>query len=291
MKKIIKTLIIVVLFLTVLCSCKQKEYKLIEITGEELLNILNESHDTYAVAIVNPNNQTGKKYLEDLKKLTKEKEVNILYLDKNYVSVDVELFIEMNYEKTAAANTYMIIQDQRIIGNEYYSDIQDFYSKIYTLNTSSDYPEIPNEKKLESLSKGIQNYEEGKIVEAFKYLSQAITSTEAKSYIGRSKYLNLLARWDTVTAVKKDKFFTLNFSIDDQKYYQAYATQKQIKEGTMEYDYDNPVYYKVDSDIIYTSKDNKKFKKTYKIREFHDYKLVIEEIKTKKILIFEKKDW
>jgi len=291
MKRISKLLIVVILSISILCSCKsRKEYKLTEITSEEFVNTLKEPDSTFVVAIINFDKKAGLDYYNDLEDLTKNNQVNINYLDYRYISSAAALYLDINYEIPVTQNSYLIIQNSRLSYNGVYSDKQELYSRIYPLITT-DIKTVSDEKKKENLSLGVMKYQEGNMSEAMNYISSAITLKETKKFAEGALNLKIFGRWDSLVPVSKKKYNSIFFRDSENRYYETQATSKELEDNSLEYDYKTNNYFRIKDGIIYTSKDNKKYKETYSIKEISSNKLVLKNSKTKKLVIYKKKDW
>lgn len=288
MKKFI-TFISIILILS-LCSCNNntKEYKLIEITGVDLLNNLNNGDKKFILATYSTAKDSNEEFLNSLKQAAQNIQTNIYYMDIKHVDsssmFNIIEFIGIDY----TTNSYVVFDKGSITKSFTYSSYQQMYQDLRSSRSEDELELQSNEDMQKTLTEAKKDYEEGNIGYAFDKLGTCWTLDEAKEFFQNNQYLNLINNWETYeyTDMKNSKiaYHSITF-INGANYYLGITKEGEVSNFTkpdniMDYD---TVYFKLKDDIIYTSKsDNGTYKKKYEVKNIDKLHFNVKDLENNK---------
>ena len=283
MKKKVALLLLISLFL--FTSCTKKEYKLIELTSEDLLTLLTDSKDSFVYATINMrgNKKEAQEYKKALLNYTKKGKTNIYYIDtSDLVFYDDEMIY--NFTNTDLSKNYLYIVRsgviKAVIPYEGKNTPEKYLSGIHFSDIK-----IPtsDKEKEESLEEAKKLYEEGLICSSYTILQKAWTLESAKKYYETHDYYKLINYWRSYLHLGNGKvlskelvIFNFEDAVNSFKYSGLNKDYKYPKSN----DYDMKNFY-VKDNIIYTAdvtiEDKTKYKKQYEILEIKEDYLKVKE--------------
>lgn len=290
MKKFIKT-ICILLFLFILCSCSEKkEYKVLEITGEELTNnIFSEEEKNIIYAFYDSSDKNHKKFIEDLKTVSEKAKIDIYYTDLSHLDKASTIILFTINDLYINGNSYYAYINKKVTVSSEYKDYNTLYSDLKSIGYKSNIEIIPEEIKKSNLDDAKKLYHEGKIAESLEYLNKCWNLNEAKEFYEQNSYYNILNSWERYEYLdEKTKKIAYTNIIFQESSNQMYTITRK---GTYNKDFTKPIpygdynllYYYIKDDIIYTSsEENGQYKETYKINYLSDDYMTIYEYKLKK---------
>jgi len=268
MKKIFK--ICLILFIVIiLTGCGKSDYKLIEMTANDLLTILTDEDrdDNFIFATINVrNNEEADDFKKLLRTYVKKNKTTIYYIDTSDLTFsDDEMLYSITNIDLAKQYVYMVKNNNLYSYIEYYKDmsLSDFLLRIH-------YKEIKmpttDEDKKEHLEEAKKLYEEGYICSSYSELQLAWTLQSAKNYYKNHSYYYIINTWRTYVKednkVRSKELFIFNFE-DKINEYNFYGKEKDYEYPSYNDYYDEDFYIK--DDIIYIKEDDSKYKKGYEI--------------------------
>ena len=279
MKKLLK-LIMLLITCFILSSCKSKEeYKLIEITGEDLVTNIN-NNNNFIFAFVNTSKDNYQSFMDSLELVVKNAHLNIYYVDYNHM--DYNSFAAMVDTVDLPYNTqsYVVYKNKEYVVSDSYTNYQKLYLalKNYTFTNKLTLKSEDDLKKDLDLAK--EELENGNIGLSYYYLNKSWTLKETKEFEASQNIYKILNLWENYEFRNPEK-------LDYTTYHSMFLSNhtKYIMESTKSGEYNNfekPtdlddysfVYYYIKDDIIYTAKeentDLSKYKATYKINSLSD---------------------
>lgn len=290
MKKSIKFFLLL-LSVFFLCACREKkDYNLIEVTSEELVqNLFSEEKNSYVFAVVNASKDGYKQFMKDLKSLTKSAKMDVYYIDYNFMDVNSSLYLYNIDGLDFSTNSYFGVVDGSVKVAEYYNDFGSMYADLKNIKPKGDFTKVDEDTKNSYLEGAKKLYNEGKIGLSFDLLSKASNLSEAKSFYNESKYYKLLISWeayDFKDADMKDvTYYSLIFYLGVNSFNLAQKEGKYDENFDKDFyyeDYDQ-LYYYVKDDIIYTTKkEDEKYTKTYQILSLSSNRMMLKDLKSGK---------
>ncbi|MGN1371452.1 MAG: hypothetical protein ACI4XM_04190 [Candidatus Coprovivens sp.] len=290
MKKIKILLILLVAFF--LCSCNKKEYKLIEITGEELVENLIVKQNNFIFAIIDSSESDYENFFKDLNSIVKSANINIYYVDYLHLSNEAATTLFNYYTTDFTTNGIFVNQNKSLVVAAEYTDFKTAYSLVKDKAFTNEVYFVDDSIKKEYIKEAKELMEENKISEAHDKLNKAWNLKEAKDEYNSNKYYNLINAWErieyTTSIPEKTKYTSIIF-FTNTNYYAVQKTEASSEEFTIPTTLDDfeTIYYKVKDDIIYTSNREKGYyEKTYKINDISDKYFQLTDIKNNKKMTF-----
>ena len=280
MKKSIKVLLIITLSL-LLFGCKSKEgYRLIEITGNELVESL-ENNDQIIYATINLNTKEGQNFKRDLERIAKEHHTDIYYVDSIRLNFwdDETLYVKTNID---TRKNYYYYTGKNAWSKEY-KDYQDINENIYGYKSNKISKSVSDKEKNDYFTKAKTSYNEGNIAESYDYLTKCWTLKEAKDFYDNNKYFKLINEWEYKS--QNNKNITIKklaiFDVSSLLFYYEYSGKlsEYTEPKANDYDANN---YKVKDDIIYVE-ENEKYIPKYKIISLEEDEMILEENKVQTV--------
>lgn len=291
MKKI-KLLIIFFLLPIVLCSCNKKEYQLIQITGDELVQNLLYEEKNFVFAIVDESEPDAEQFLSDLEAVVKNANINIYYVDYLHISQSAAFELFTSYSTDFTTNGFHAVHNKSLVVSNEYIDFKTTYSLLKDKAYTDELVRIDESKKKESIKEAQELYKENKISEAHEKLCDAWDLKEAQDEHSNNKYYNLINAWErteyTTDNPEKTNYTSIIFNSGVNYYIlqkvSALSTEFEKPDSINDYE---TVYYRIKDDIIYTSNREKGYyEETYKINDISDKYLQITDIKTNKKMTY-----
>lgn len=290
MRKRIKILILIMLTFIV-CSCSNKrEYNLIELTGEELVeNIFSEENKNIVFAFYNSSLSNANQFLKDLENTSNNAKLDIYYIDSNHLDSGSYLILSSLDTISPTYNSYYAYINGEYKVAEEYTDLKTMYNSLKEIGYKSNVIKKTKEEKLEKVEEANKLYEEGHISQAIGLLNYAWDLEEAKEAYSNGKYYNILDSWERYEFLneKMEEVYYENiiFYYDSNTFEHALIKSKYNKDFQKPSSYDDykSIYYYIKDDIIYTSDtESGKYKETYKITYIDSENLDLLNLKTKK---------
>lgn len=287
MKKKIKIILVIMLSI-LLVGCKSKEgYQLIEITGQDLIEALN-NREEILYATIYMDSKTGENFKRDLSRIAKEKHTDIYYVDSSKMSFwdDETIYIINNID---TRKNYIYYTGKNEIALEY-KDYKDLNQNLEGYKSNKIGKITSDEEKQKYLKDAKTAYEEGRISDSYNLLTKCWTLDEAKEYYSKGKYYKLFNEWEyraqnnKELTIKKITIFDVTSLLFTYEYKGPVADYKEPK--AKEY---NDVNFRVKDDIIYVEVEND-FQPKYKIISLEDEELILEENKVQTVYKANKKE-
>ena len=283
MKKKIILLLIISLF--ILTSCKKKDYKLIELTSSDLLTILNENNDSFVYATINirGNKEESKEFKKALSDYATKGKTNIYYVDtSDLIFYDDEMIYNMT-NIDLSKNYLYIVKNGSIKASIPYKGKDT--PKTYLSGIHFDKLNIPtsDKEKEKIFAEAKIKYEEGLICSSYTLLQKAWTLDSVKKYYESHDYYKLINYWRSYLHLGDGKVLSKElviFSFDDTVNSYKYSGLNKNYKYPKSNDYDMKNFY-VKDNTIYTAdtsvEDLTKYKKQYEILEIKEDYLKIKE--------------
>lgn len=268
MKKIVKSILLVLIIL-LSCSCNKKEYKLIELTSNELLNHLLKDNSSITFVTYNNELENNDDFITNVQKVSKRAKENIYYLDINHISANDNLVLYEIMGNDFQGLRYYVYQNGKFIIQKSYSDFTTLFNDLNGKKYKDEPKLTSDEDKKKYLDSAALAYEEGKISSAYDLLNMAWTLNEAKKTYQNNNLYNIINEWESyeVSADGKSLTYTkiMFYSFSDTMYI---ATKTDKVDGFQKpsmLDYKSYNYYIKDNYIYLDEKNNGNYKKTYLI--------------------------
>ena len=294
MKKLIK-LFILVLIPILVCSCTKEEHSLIELTSEELILNLSNSEKSFVFATTNSKKDNTAEFLESLNNVVSSANIDIYYIDYQYVDIGSLIQYYMMYESDLSINAYYVYEKGTITVGEEYTDFTTMYQNLKNKSFSNDLEYISNETKQSYLKEAEEKYNSGLISEASDLLCKAWNIKEAKEMYENNSYYKMIDVWEhfTITeeGTKTIDYRTILFGANENYYlyYQETAPYNSFSKPTTTEGY-KMIYYYIEDDFIYTSDERDgKYKKTYEVESVDSIYFKITDVKTNTKYIYTKR--
>lgn len=286
MKKLLNTLLLLVLCLT-LASCGNKnEYGLVEMSSKDLqTQLMQEKAPDFIFAMINSNNSNNDEFVNSLQRVTEKLHLTIYYVDYNHMDSDSSFYLLDDVGISFSTSSYHVIENNEFIISEDYTNYSDLYNSLKTIGFRTKLELTSNDKLKDYIPKAKEEYNNGNIGIAYNYLSLAWPLDEAKELYNSNNYYNLINNWEVYKfkdiSLKEVTYINIVF-IHDAKYYLQAVKSGEYENFTKPdsiLDYER-VYYYVKDDIIYTSLDDEDYKETYKINILTDKNFNIIDLNT-----------
>lgn len=288
MKKRFLIIIIIFLITSIICSCEKKEYQLIEITAEELVNNIMNEDKNFVFALYNEEEANATEFMSSLKNTVKNANINIYYMDFEHMNIEPAITLYSLETLGLDKNSYYVKQNNGIVLSEYYEDYGTMYKslKSYAFSNTLDY--ISDKEKKNNLEEAKRLLSEGYVSKSYEKLGNAWTLTEAKEFYSENKVYEILDLWERYefkdSELNKVDYHIMDFLINTN-YYES-ATKSGEYENfnkTIDYDAYSKTYYYIKDNYIYTSKDEKKYTKKYYIQYLDKDDLHLKDLKNNKV--------
>lgn len=297
MKKLTKLFIILFLILFI-CACKDKktEYKLIEITGEELVNNLyNNDNQKFIFALYNTDKKNADTFYQSLENIVNNINSDVYYVEYNHLDDESSFNLYTSDFGNFAENSYYLYDKGKITISSDFTDFAAMYKELKTITKTTSLNLVSAKTKEEYLKQADQLYNEGQISQAFNYLNKAWNTEEAKKTYQNNKYYKLINSWEAYKFLddqhKKVEYYSFFFISNVNYFYQII-----VEDNYQDFEKPNDLskyekkYYYIKDDIIYISNyDNGKYKETYQIESINEERLTLIDIETKEKLNFAKR--
>ena len=298
MKKIGKLLIILVITI-LLCSCKNKEYGLIEISANDLKEAVYSNTSNFVFAIVNTDYDNYEDFLTDLRIATERADLNVYYIEYKHVSSDASSFIiyDIGYD-SGSGQYYGVYENGGINHSGYYTDFDSMYKNIYTSKYEGKLTLTSEEQQEEYIEEAKKLYAENKYNSARDLLSKAWPNEKAKEEYRYNQYYLLVGIWESYEFIDKNytnmNFRSMYFLNGNDDYCLFFEAKNKKYDGFKKPGYQdlNYRYYHIKDDIIYmTNKENGDYEPYYKIVNLNAIELKLLDLKNKdKVITFQRRD-
>ena len=268
-----KFLIIIFSLILLLCSCEKKEYHLIELTGDELVNHLSKDKSSLTLAIYSENYKNSAQFLNDLQLVSKRAKENIYYIDIDHIDMMNFLILPDLLNVETNSLKYVVYQDSKKIIEEEYTS----YDKMFATLNGKKYEDVElvslDEKKA-ILDEAKKLYDEGYISNAYDMCQKAWPLDEAKVFFNESNLFKIVNQWEYKNLVdnsKKMNYIGIVFLSLNNAAYMTDTTVKveeYIKPSLTDYDI---YYYRIKDNVLCMSEKNDgKCKYEYEILDVSD---------------------
>ena len=288
MKKRFLIIIIIFLITSIICSCEKKEYQLIEITAEELVNNIMNEDKNFVFALYNEEEANATEFMSSLKNTVKNANINIYYMDFEHMNIEPAITLYSLETLGLDKNSYYVKQNNGIVLSEYYEDYGTMYKslKSYAFSNTLDY--ISDKEKKNNLEEAKRLLSEGYVSKSYEKLGNAWTLTEAKEFYSENKVYEILDLWERYefkdSELNKVDYHIMDFLINTN-YYESATKSGEYEnfDKTIDYDAYSKTYYYIKDNYIYTSKDEKKYTKKYYIQYLDKDDLHLKDLKNNKV--------
>lgn len=270
-----KVLIIFLSLVLLLCSCEKKEYNLIELTGDELMNHLSKDDCSIVIAIYSESYDNSDNFLNDLKSVAKRTKENIYYIDINHLDMMSGLILTDALNTQVDSLKYIVFQKGKLIIDEEYTD----YNKMYSSLNGKKYEDVElilHEDKVAQLEEAKKLYDDGYISKSYDACLRVWSLDEAKKMVKNSNLFKLVNQWEYKNIVSKDKinYISMIFlSIDNAVFY----IDETVKTDGFTYpeikDYSSYFYRMRDGKLCISEKNDGDCKEEFEILSVNDEKL------------------
>ena len=268
-----KFLIIIFSLILLLCSCEKKEYYLIELTGDELVNHLSKDKSSLTLAIYSENYKNSAQFLNDLQLVSKRAKENIYYIDIDHIDMMNFLILPDLLDVETNSLIYVVYQDSKKIIEEEYTS----YDKMFATLNGKKYEDVElvslDEKKA-ILDEAKKLYDDGYISNAYDMCQKAWPLDEAKVFFNESNLFKIVNQWEYKNLVdnsKKMNYIGIVFLSLNNAAYMTDTTVKveeYIKPSLTDYDI---YYYRIKDNVLCMSEKNDgKCKYEYEILDVSD---------------------
>ncbi len=290
MKRILNTLIIIGCVLLLTACNNQREYKVIELTGEELVeNVFNEDKKNIIFALYNSQLENHTNFLNDIENVSKNAKLDIYIVDISHVDNSSAAMLFSVNEFYSEENQYFAYINGNLVVSNEYKDFKTLYSDLKSLGYKSEIEIIEESVKKEYFEKAKKLYDDGKIAESLSNLNRAWSLEDAKNFYKSHSYYKVLESWERYeypnSKTHKLNYISIDFLSSTSILYKGEEKNKDSENFTkpsIQSDYES-FYYYIKDDIIYTSSsETGNYKETYKIINITENVLTLYEYKTKK---------
>lgn len=291
---LIPILFAVFISISIIIGLKEEkiEYKLIELTGTELINtLLSDEKISITYAIYNDYDMSSTQYLEDLQKTARQAKENIYYVNTSHTTFEFTEIIGAITSLDTTALSYYVFQDGKLVLSNEYKNFKSLYKDLNGKKYNTIIKKTPKKEKLTAIEDAQELYNTGDIAAAYNKLSLAWDTKEAKEHYDNNPYYKILGNWEIFEPddeMKNTNYINFVFLNYKSKLYAGSHIEKI--EGFEKPSADKYTLYDflIKEDYIYTKKDeDSKYKKAYKIKVIGKYKLVLIEEKTNKTYSFQ----
>lgn len=271
--------IIIIIFASNSTKTKE-EYKLIELTGNELTNtILSKKDISITFALYNDYDIQAQDFLEDLKTTTKQAGENIYYVNTSHASFEFSTIMESLISKPINILSYYVYQNGELVVANNYNNFKSMYKELNGKKYNTKIIETSKKEKEEAIKKANKLYEEGDISGAHNELSIAWNTKEAKNTYSQKPLYMLIGSWE-IYEPDEELINTKYINFVFTNYYSSLFIAED--EGKID-GFKKPSYNKyekydinIKDNYIYTKKENEtKYKKGYKIESISKYNLTL----------------
>lgn len=271
MKKRIVLLIIISLFI-ILTGCEKKEYNLIEISGDELINNL-QSNKKIFFAIYNERVPTKKGFLSDLKKAANALSANIYYVNYQHLSSDASNYLIDNTGYDSYYQLYCAYNGTTFEVVENYEDYKSLFNNLKGLHYNDEITTFTEEEVNNYLKQAQDEYAEYDYIKATETLNRIWSYSVAQNEYKQNEYYNLANFWEDYEFVDSEKTRVNYRSIifySNRNYLGIVLVEDSLLEKFEKPTIDEFTrkYFQIKEDIIYfSSKEDGSYKPKYQIKE------------------------
>lgn len=279
-----------------LLGCEnKKEYKIIDISGEEFINNIEEGK-SFLVFMYSDNSTIYNEKLDEVKRIAETSGINIYHLDRYRLDVRSEATLDHTYSLALEENVYIAIQNGKIETPKAFSNYRETMIELEQYTFNDELILSSEEANEENIKEGEKYYNEGNIYLANQYFSKAWSSAKARDFVAKHNEFNILHYWERYEIINNEKneykYIGINTFTADSKFGKIVVENKKneefLKPGFYEADEKN--FYKVQNNKIYVGKTEDKLEEKFKIKYLDKTQLVIEEIKTGKEYQYARRD-
>lgn len=291
MKKALQLLMLLIICLFISSCNSKQEYKLTEITSQDLLNNI-QNNKEFIFAFVNEKNDNYQEFMDNLNIIVDKCKLNIYYVDYNHMDYASFAYLVDNINLTYDKSSYYVYQNKDYKVSEEYSNYQNMYKSLKNYTSLKPIDITSDDTLKEYYNKALTEYENGNIAISSDYLNQAWTLKEAKDYYNEHDLYKILDNWENYEFKNPEKldyttYHNLFFPGHTNYYVEAIKSGEYanfVKPSEIgDYDY---IYYYIKDDIIYTSDSDKtdytKYKARYKIESITDQLLYLTDLNNNK---------
>lgn len=298
MKKICR-IILFIIFVLLLSSCKKEEYEVIEVSSYDLHQAIQDNETNFVFAIYNEKYSNYQAFLSDLQRVADRGKTNIYYVDYGHVSGDAAntFVFEVGYD--SGSGQYFGVYENGVINHSgYYSDFDSMFKELYQSRYTKPIKITSEEEQREYINQALEMYKDSKYNAASDLLDHAWPNDEAKKLFKTMPYLHLTHIWEsydfTDKTYTKVNYLIFYFLTDNDEYCLYYQSKNQVYDGFQKpslTDLSHRYYY-IDGDIIYmSSKEDGSYEKYYRIISINEMEMKLEDLKNKnKVLNFQRRE-
>lgn len=294
MKKKLKIILMLLLFLFISGCNNNKEYKIINISAEDLIN--NMEHGKTMIVVCYADDVINSKTMRnELQNIANDIRSDIYRLDYYHIDMDFGYLLKYQYGFSADDNYYYVLEGTEVKVDEYYTNSVEAVRKLNEYQSSKDIELSQGSKIDKYLEQAEKYYAEGDLFKANEYISKGWSSEKARNYYNEHDEYKILHLWE--------RYKTLNNSSDEFEYTQintftgeSIYYKKTVKgesktfEKPHSHDYDNKYYYKVLDKKIYTGTKADKLTPRFEIVFVNNERLVLNDLKTKERIEYIRRD-
>ena len=129
MKKALQLLMLLIICLFISSCNSKQEYKLTEITSQDLLNNI-QNNKEFIFAFVNEKNDNYQEFMDNLNIIVDKCKLNIYYVDYNHMDYASFAYLVDNINLTYDKSSYYVYQNKDYKVSEEYSNYQNMYKSL-----------------------------------------------------------------------------------------------------------------------------------------------------------------
>ena len=290
---IIPIILITLTLLIIIGTNKQsEEYKLIELTGNELTNtILGNDKISITYALYNDYDMKSEDFLKDLEKTARQTHENIYYVNTSHSTFEFSEIISSITSTTTDSLSYFVFQDGELIISNTYKSFKSLYKDLNGKKYDTKIKYTSEKEKKEALTAAENLYNEGDIAGAYNKLSIAWNTKAAKEHFQNNPNYLILGSWEIFEPdddLENTKY--INYVFLNYKSKLAIGAHETKIDGFEKPTSDKYVIYdfQIKDGYIYTKQqENTKYSKEYKITKLNKYSLILTSEKNNKTYNFQ----
>lgn len=294
MKKKIKLLIILFIFLLLGGCGEKKEYQIIDISASELISNMREGK-TLIVFSYYDHSLKSEQMQKDLQRIADSLQSDIYHLDQYHIDTDGGSILTNEFNTAIQDNYFSVYVGTEEKLHDNYTSIKQALEVLNDYQSSKDIKLQDSSENKKHLEEAKQYFNEGNIYKANELLSKAWSSKEVRDYYNDNKEFLILHAWERYKSLYNSADHFIYTSINTFTGSSSYL-KKTVKSNSAEfekpdyYDFDSKFYYLVKDKKIFIGKDEDNLKEKYTIKYLDYDRLVIEDIENKEKIEYIRRD-
>ena len=281
-----KVLLCLVIFLLMLCSCEKKEYHLIELNANELLEQLFKEDCDIVVAYYDSKDENSEQFISDLEKVVKASKENIYYIDVNHISGYSLILLYEYFSVDVSGLRYFVVQDGQTLIKEKYTDYLTLFKNLNGKKYDTEINYVSDEDIDKYLNEANKSYKDGYISNSLDYINLIWNSNKAKEFYDNHELFDIIQMWENydIKDNGSDMVYTSLMFYSFTNSFDYYVGNSKVNEFTKpEMDEYKSYYYKIiNNELLVSEDEDGDYKKLYDIDDFANDYLVLKDKNGKK---------